>query len=506
MPSAVRSFPADGGQAPEIGPLPRLFEVTSLLDPRAPLSLYSALRGEGYPFLLESVEKSGQRARFSFVGASPAAVVKVRGRRFEVQVFDGAGGLIELLRRRLLASAVIDGAGGYGISGEIRPERDLFDLLRSAIPAGTGPSKFGRQAFLGGGIGYLAYDLVAERIDRPKTSDKPDAVFGIFDKSFVFDHLTGKVCLAVSPLLPGLDPEEIASAATDHLGDLDLREPGAGDLDPLSVEADPAGPFEEAVRRAKEHILAGDIFQVVLSRRTRVRLGRPDPVVLYRRLREINPSPYTYIFEFGDHSLVGASPETLFSLSDRVVTTNPIAGTCPRGGSREEDDLLAAKMLDDEKERAEHVMLVDLGRNDVRSVSKAGSIKVEDFMAVLRYSHVQHIETTVRGTLREGCDSFDAARAIFPAGTLSGAPKLRAMEIIDDLEGRERGIYGGGVGYFSSDGSADFAIAIRSVVLEGDSAVVQAGAGIVADSDPHREFLETERKMAAMKRALGVGL
>ena len=338
---------------------------------------------------------------------------------------------------------------------------------------------------------------------RPRIAD---AELRALRKCFVFDHLTVKVCLAVAPLLPGLDPEEIASAATDHLGDLDLREPQAGDLDPLSVEADPAGPFEESVRRAKEHILAGDIFQVVLSRRTRVRLGRPDPVVLYRRLREINPSPYTYIFEFGDHSLVGASPETLFSLSDRVVTTNPIAGTCPRGGSREEDDLLAAKMLEDEKERAEHVMLVDLGRNDVRSVSKAGSIKVEDFMAVLRYSHVQHIETTVRGTLREGCDSFDAARAIFPAGTLSGAPKLRAMEIIDDLEGRERGIYGGGVGYFSSDGSADFAIAIRSVVLEGDLAVVQAGAGIVADSDPHREFLETERKMAAMKRALGVGL
>lgn len=508
MPSAVKSVLGDGGPAVEMGSVPRLFEVTDLLDPQAPLSLYSSLREERHPFLLESVEKSGQRARFSFVGASPAAAVKVRGRRFAVEVFDGGRGLEELLRGRLLASAVVDGPGGEGhpIAGEIRPGSDLFDLLRSAIPTEIGPSKFGRQAFLGGGIGYLAYDLVAERIDRPKTSDKPDAIFGIFDKSFVFDHLTGRVCLAVAPLLPGVDPEEIASDVIDHLGDLDLREPQAGDLLPSSVEADPADPFEESVRRAKEHILAGDIFQVVLSRRTRVRLGRPDPVVLYRRLREINPSPYTYIFEFGDHSLVGASPETLFSLCDRVVTTNPIAGTCPRGGSREEDDLLAAKMLEDEKERAEHVMLVDLGRNDVRSVSKAGSIKVEEFMAVLRYSHVQHIETTVRGTLRDGCDSFDAARAIFPAGTLSGAPKLRAMEIIDDLEGRERGIYGGGVGYFSVDGSADFAIAIRSIVMEGDLAVVQAGAGIVADSDPHREFLETERKMAAMKRALGVGL
>ncbi|MDF0591148.1 anthranilate synthase component I [Methanotrichaceae archaeon Mx] len=504
MSIASELFPGRSRKARDEGPLPRLFEVTDLLDPEAPLALYSALRQERFPFLLESVEKSGDRARFSFVGASPAAVVTVTGRRFAIEICSRGRGLQEAFVERLAASAVIDGDDKSTISGEIGRGMDLFDLLRSALPAGSGPSKFGRQAFLGGGIGYLAYDLVAERIDRPKTSGAPDAKFGIFEESFVYDHLTGKVSIAVAPLLAGEDPEEIASGVARHLRDLDLQEPQAGDLDPISVEADPATPFEESVRKAKEEILAGEIFQVVLSRRTRVRLKNPDPVALYKRLREINPSPYTYIFEFEDHALVGASPETLFSLRDGIVTTNPIAGTCPRGGSPEEDDLLAAKMLADEKERAEHVMLVDLGRNDVRSVSKAGSIMVEDFMSVLRYSHVQHIETTVRGTLRDGCDSFDAARAIFPAGTLSGAPKIRAMEIIDDLEGRRRGIYGGGVGYFSADGSADFAIAIRSIVLEGDTAVVQAGAGIVADSDPHREFLETERKMAAMKRALGV--
>ena len=497
----------------KVGTVPRLFEVSDLVDPQAPLSLYCALRQERYPFLLESVEKSGQRARFSFVGASPAAVVTVKGRRFNLEIFDGGDGLDEIMQKRLLTSARLDGAGadgsgddGFLLAGEIRRGMDLFDLLRSAIPAGVGPSKFGRQAFLGGGIGYLAYDLVGERIERHPNSDAPDAKFGIFDKSFVFDHLTGKVCLAVAPLVPEDDPEKMAAEAIDRLRDLDLKEPGGGDLAPISVESDPAEPFEEAVLKAKEHILDGDIFQVVLSRRTRVRLENPDPVLLYRRLREINPSPYTYIFEFGDEALVGASPETLFSLYDRVVTTNPIAGTCPRGGSPQEDDLLASKMLEDEKERAEHVMLVDLGRNDVRSVSKAGSIKVEDFMSVLRYSHVQHIETTVRGSLRDECDQFDAARAIFPAGTLSGAPKIRAMEIIDDLEGEARGIYGGGVGYFSADGSADFAITIRSVVIKDGTAVVQAGAGIVADSDPHREYMETERKMAAMKRALGVEL
>jgi anthranilate synthase component 1 len=508
MPTAVDSSPERLSDVLEMGPVPRLFEVSNLVDPQAPLNLYCALRMERYPFLLESVEKSGQRARFSFVGASPSAVVTVKGRRFNLEIFDGGKRLKEVLEKRLDTSARIDGAGDDEsvLSGEIRTGMDLFDLLRSAIPASFGPSKFGRQAFLGGGIGYLAYDLVGERIERASNSDTPDAKFGIFSKSFVFDHLTGKVCLAVAPLVPEDDPEKIARAAIDHLRDLDMKEPEAGDLEPVSVESDPAEPFEESVRKAKEHILDGDIFQVVLSRRTMVLLARPDPVLLYKRLREINPSPYTYIFEFGDQALVGASPETLFSLYDRVVTTNPIAGTCPRGGSPEEDDLLAARMLEDEKERAEHVMLVDLGRNDVRSVSKAGSILVEDFMSVLRYSHVQHIETTVRGTLRDECDQFDAARAIFPAGTLSGAPKIRAMEIINDLEGAARGIYGGGVGYFSADGSADFAITIRSVMIKGDVAVVQAGAGIVADSDPHREYLETERKMAAMKRALGVEL
>lgn len=508
MPSVTDSPPQCGKDDLEMGPVPRLFEVTDLVDPQAPLNLYCALRQERYPFLLESVEKSGQKARFSFVGASPAAVVTVKGRRFNIEICDGGDGLKEVLKKRLATSAKIDGEedDGSALAGEIRKGMELFDLLRSALPASSGPSKFGRQAFLGGGIGYLAYDLVSERIEKPSNSDTPDAKFGIFQKSFVFDHLTGNVCLAVAPLVPEEDPEKIAAETIDHLKDLDMKDPEDGDLEPVSVESDPSEPFEESVRKAKEHILDGDIFQVVLSRRTMVRLNRPDAVLLYKRLRDINPSPYTYIFEFGDEALVGASPETLFSLYDRVVTTNPIAGTCPRGGSPEEDDLLAARMLEDEKERAEHVMLVDLGRNDVRSVSKAGSILVEDFMSVLRYSHVQHIETTVRGALRDECDQFDAARAIFPAGTLSGAPKIRAMEIINDLEGAARGIYGGGVGYFSADGSADFAITIRSVVIEGDVAIVQAGAGIVADSDPHREFLETEGKMAAMKRALGVEL
>jgi anthranilate synthase component 1 len=227
-----------------------------------------------------------------------------------------------------------------------------------------------------------------------------------------------------------------------------------------------------------------------------------DSVELYRKLRDVNPSPYMYLFEFGDVGIVGASPETLFTVHNRKLITNPIAGTCPRGETDEEDEEFARKLLNDEKERAEHVMLVDLGRNDVRMVSKSGSVQVEDFMTVRKYSHLQHIESTVTGMLRDDSDAFDATRAIFPAGTLSGAPKIRAMEIIDALEKDARGIYGGGVGYYTWNGDADFAIVIRTIVLAGDRMFVQAGAGIVADSDPTYEYLETERKMAAMMKVI----
>jgi anthranilate synthase component 1 len=260
--------------------------------------------------------------------------------------------------------------------------------------------------------------------------------------------------------------------------------------------------YEEAVRRARQHIIDGDIFQVVPSRRYELDI-RQTPMELYYTLRKVNPSPYMYLFEFDDTGIIGASPETLMTVYSGKVITNPIAGTCPRGATPEEDEHLAQEMLSDEKECAEHVMLVDLGRNDVRMVSKPGTVKVEDFMSVLKYSHVQHIESTVTGLMQDECDQFDATRAIFPAGTLSGAPKIRAMEIIDELETSARGPYGGGVGYYSLNGDADFAIVIRTVVMKAGKAYIQAGAGIVADSDPTYEYNETERKMAAMIKALG---
>jgi anthranilate synthase component 1 len=475
---------------------PVFVDVTNKVSVDAPLSLYLALRGRRYPYLLESVEKSGQKARFSFVGADPSAMVTVKNRYLTMEFFSGGMGPTE---ERLSACADIEKKGSF-LQGRIKEGYDLFDALRAAIPCSRGmPNSFGRQVFTGGGIGYLAYDLVKERLGRSSTSETPDAQFSLAESTFIFDHLDRKVYFTIAPILPGPKVNLI-----ETIGGIDPDYDQAEDLDfqgrVLSVGDQQE--YEDSVRKAKVHIRDGDIFQIVLARSTKVEC--PDSVKLYRKLRSINPSPYTYLFEFGDLAIVGASPETLFNTYNRKLKVNPIAGTCPRGRTREEDDKYAKIMLGDEKERAEHVMLVDLGRNDVRSVCKSGTVQVEDFMSVLKYSHVQHIETTVIGDLRDECDQFDAARAVFPAGTLSGAPKLRAMEIIDDLEATPRGIYGGGIGYFSIDGSTDFAIAIRSVLVRNGVATVQAGAGIVADSEPSKEFMETERKMAAMKRALGV--
>ncbi len=477
---------------------PVYVDVTDKVSVDAPLSLYLALRGRRYPYLLESVEKSGQKARFSFVGADPSAVVTVKNRFLQMEFYSGGMGLIE---ERLSECIDVEKRGSI-LQGPIKNGYDLFDALRAAIPCSRGlPNSFGRQVFTGGGIGYLAYDLVKERLGRISTSETPDAKLCLAESTFIFDHLTRKVYFTIAPILPGPKVNLI-----ETIGGIDPDYDQAEDLNLKGRVLFRGGQqqYEDSVRKAKEHILDGDIFQVVLARSTRIEC--PDPVKLYRKLRSINPSPYTYLFEFGDLAIVGASPETLFNTYDRKLRVNPIAGTCPRGRTLAEDDRYAKIMLADEKEKAEHVMLVDLGRNDVRSVCQSGTVQVEDFMSVLKYSHVQHIETTVSGDLRGECDQFDAARSVFPAGTLSGAPKLRAMEIIDDLEQTARGIYGGGIGYFSIDGSSDFAIAIRSVLVKDGVATVQAGAGIVADSDPEKEYQETERKMAAMKRALGVAV
>jgi anthranilate synthase component 1 len=520
----------------------------------SPLELYFALKNSGtsrYSYMLESVEKQASRARYSFVGNDSDAVLTINDRKISLELLNPkASTLYEVIR-----SKIKENCGSEAVKtesperGDADPKRadakradaelknlkftatipkgkDSFDALRLAFPTANGmkllnAKRFDRQTFLGGAIGYTAYDAIYDSwlgVEKGFESEIPELQYMLISKTFVFDHLTDEIYIAVALLVnPGSDAGNLYEKAlleAERLcfllkeaalyGDsIEAVVPGtlAASGIPASVCDTDRQKFEASVLQAKEHIFAGDIFQAVLSRKREFNLEQ-SPFELYMQLRAINPSPYMYLFEFGDLAIVGASPETLLTVHKRTVIINPIAGTCPRGKSEAEDEALASHMLNDEKERAEHVMLVDLGRNDVRMVAESGSVKVSGFMEVLKYSHVQHIESTVSGNLRPECDQFDAFRAVFPAGTLSGAPKIRAMEIISELEDSPRGIYGGGVGYYSWNGDADFAIVIRTVLVQGNKASVQAGAGIVADSDPGYEFRETERKMAAMLAAI----
>jgi anthranilate synthase component 1 len=499
-----------------------------------PLSAYAALDDRSdYGFLLESAEKtpssdpegaftsgeSGDRhARYSFVGYDPEAVVSVTGSEVTVAELGGPAG--ELVADR---------------AGEGRPPSedaggDVLDALRTALPAldRVGFPDIDRQHLDGGLVGFLAYDAVYDLwldevgIDRPDPV-VPDAEFVLTTRTLAFDHVEGTVDLVFTPVVaPDTDPGAVYDALVDEAAGIEatLAEGDAPETDGFVRTGERVGPrekYEDAVRRAKRHVLDGDIYQGVISR-TRVLEGDVDPVGLYESLRAVNPSPYMYLLRHGDRSIVGASPETLVSVQGDRVVSNPIAGTCPRGSGPVEDRRLAGEMLADGKERAEHTMLVDLARNDVRRVSEPGSVRVEEFMNVLKYSHVQHIESTVTGTLAtDGSDpgaggersppfdAFDATRAAFPAGTLTGAPKVRAMEIIDALESDPRGVYGGGVGYYSWSGDAEFAIVIRTATVERgdpDRITVQAGAGIVADSDPASEYEETEQKMGGVLDAI----
>jgi anthranilate synthase component I, archaeal clade len=482
-----------------------------------PLAAYSALSDRSdHGFLLESAQKvassdpdgafapgtdADQHARYSFVGYDPEAVVSVWPDRTDVQRLGAAAELVE-----------------------VTEEGDVVDRLRRAFPdveTRNFPER-SRQTLSGGFVGFLAYDAVYDLwldevdVDRPEAV-VPDAEFCLTTRTIVFDEMDNSAELVLTPIVtPSDDPDEVydelaaeVASVTGTLAGASEPEPGEftrATTDPGSKEA-----YETAVQQAKQHVLDGDIYQGVVSR-SRELTGELDPRGLYAALREVNPSPYMYLLRHGDRSIVGASPETLVSVGDRRVVSNPIAGTCSRGNSPVEDRRLAGEMLADEKERAEHTMLVDLARNDVRRVAEPGSVRVEEFMNVLKYSHVQHIESTVTGSLADEHDAFDATRATFPAGTLTGAPKVRAMEIIDELESEPRGVYGGGVGYYAWTGDADFAIVIRTGTVEhhdsgtegtaGDHLRIRAGAGIVADSDPTAEYEETEQKMDGVRAAL----
>ena len=487
---------------------PVVVRLAAPLPDCTPLAAYGALvRDADHGFLLESAEKTpgsdpdgafrpgtdgGKHARYSFVGYDPEAVVTVTG--------DDA--------------TVTDLGGGSAV--EARSGTDVLDTLRGALPDAT-LANFDagdRQRLDGGLVGFLAYDAVYDLwldevgVERPEPVC-PDAEFVLATRVVAFDHAADTAELVCTPVVapdddPGATYDALVTAAADAAERLRGAEtPSSGGFVREGERAGSREAYEAAVGRAKEHVLDGDVYQGVISR-SRVLDGEMDPLGLYAALRDVNPSPYMYLLRHGDRSVVGASPETLFSVRGDRVTVNPIAGTCPRGTGPVDDRRLAGEMLADGKERAEHTMLVDLGRNDVRRVSEAGSVRVDEFMSVIKYSHVQHIESTVTGRLAPEHDAFDAARATFPAGTLTGAPKVRAMEIVDALEETARGVYGGGVGYFSWDGDADFAIVIRSATVDhtADETTVRAGAGVVADSVPASEYDETEAKMRGVLDAV----
>ena len=465
-------------------------------DLETPVSVYLKLLTEpGASFLLESVEGGEQVGRYSFVGVNPRGAISLNGRSL-THTHDGQSETYNLP----------DG-------------QDVLDVIQAELERFTPADLPGLPRFNGGAVGYQGYDVVRffERLPQTAESvlDIPDAIFLLADTLVVFDHARHRLILLANARVgaevgnPDVEAayveaiqriERLSEKLLRPLPAIPARRWGAGEnggSQPVSNKSQ--AEYETMVAQAKEHIAAGDIFQVVLSQRFSRRTSA-HPFAIYRALRMLNPSPYMFYFDFGanDLQVIGASPEMHVRLEDGVASVRPIAGTRHRGSTPQEDEQLATDLLADPKERAEHVMLVDLGRNDIGRVSEYGSVNVRDFMVVERYSHVMHIVSHVEGQIRPELNAFDLMRATFPAGTVSGAPKVRAMEIIEELEGQRRGLYAGAVGYFSYDGSMDTCIAIRTMVMQGDTVYVQAGAGIVADSDPTREHEECANKARAL--------
>ena len=457
-----------------------------LADLETPLSVYTKLRGGGPTFLLESAEHGRRWGRYSFVGTDPLLVLKGRGHEVE---WIGEP-----------PAAARDATGPLA----------ALDAAMSALRAPDFPS----LPLHGGAVGVIGYDAVREVEAIPDTGTDdlglPD-VFMMVPRHVVgLDHLRQTMSVVTNVVIADdpADQYDRAVKATQALVERlstsvpsrPVAPPVMGAPAPSTSNLD-AGAYEAMVERVKEYIHAGDTFQTVVSQRLSAPM-EADPLDFYRVLRVINPSPYLFLFDFEDFQVVGSSPEALVRVTGRQVETWPIAGTRPRGGTEAEDDALATELMADAKERAEHVMLVDLGRNDLGRVSEIGSVAVAEMMQVERYSHVMHIVSTVTGTLREELTPIDVLRAVFPAGTVSGAPKVRAMEIIDELEPSRRGLYAGAVGYVDFSGNLDMCIALRTAVVADGVAHVQAGAGIVADSQPDFEQVETRNKAGALLAAV----
>ncbi len=471
-----------------------------LADTLTPLAVYRRLRDlSPRRFLFESVTGGEQVSRFSFLGVAPREIYRLYPDRLERQNGESEPVALE--------GAPLDAL--HRVLCGVR-----FDPTAS-VASGSSPISLENVPLTGGWVGYFGYDLIrlVERLpNRPADPfELPIAALARYDSVLVFDHAHQRI-LAIANEIEGETDEAEARAELDRLAGAlsSVAESGAV---PMAIEAPAPAPtaapslsdedYAAAVTRAKHYIEAGDIFQVVLARRWQVE-QEIEPMALYRALRVVNPSPYMVMLEAPEATIVGASPEMLVRRQGDRLETRPIAGTRPRGETAERDRALAEELMADPKERAEHVMLVDLGRNDLGRVACPGGVRVASFMEVERYSHVMHISSSVEAEQAEGGDALDALLACFPAGTLSGAPKIRAMEIIDELEPESRGVYGGAIGYLSFSGDMDTCIAIRTLVSANGQTSVTAGAGIVADSDPECEVQETRDKAAALLHAVAL--
>jgi anthranilate synthase component I len=457
-----------------------------MADLETPVSAFLKLDRGDFSFLLESVEGGEKWGRYCFLGAEPSIIFQSKGSRVEIT--------------------------RHGDT-EVREGVDPLDALKQLMSDYRPVEVEGLPRFFGGAVGYLTYDMVrfCERLPDQTVDDLkvPDSMFMLTDTIVIFDHMLQKLKVVSNALVDG-PPEKAYQQAVARIEQLidRLRQPvpprPAGQLAPGPVPLTSnftKEAYEHVVERAKEYIRAGDIIQVVPSQRFEAPID-VDPFDIYRALRTVNPSPYMFYLKFGDLKLVGSSPEVMVRLEGRLIELRPIAGTRRRGRDAAEDREIASELMQDPKERAEHIMLVDLGRNDVGRVAKIGSVKVTELLVVEKYSHVMHLVSHVIGDLSDGKDCYDVMRATFPQGTVSGAPKIRAMQIIEELEPTKRGPYAGAVGYFSFSGNMDTCIALRTLTVKGKTGYLQAGGGVVADSVPELEYEETLNKARALMRAI----
>ncbi|MFZ3064314.1 MAG: anthranilate synthase component I [Nitrospirota bacterium] len=458
-----------------------------LADLETPVSAFLKIDDNKYSYLLESVEGGEKWGRYSFLGTSPFLIIRAKDKRIEV-IKNGKKSISDTDENPLLL---------------------LKRLLREYKPV----SIDGLPPFFGGAVGYLAYDMIRHFEDislkNRASLELPDMVFMFTDTLLIFDNIRQRIKVVSNALVKEKGTKKAYNDAKAKIdGIIEKLKRRTADKGQRNIKKDirlssnyTKKGFEKAVEKSKEYIKAGDIFQVVLSQRFNTGL-KSEPFNVYRALRAVNPSPYMFFLRLGDFSMAGSSPEVLVRCEDGEITLRPIAGTRKRGRTAEEDKALEKELLADPKERAEHIMLVDLGRNDVGRVSEMGSVNVDELMVIEKYSHVMHIVSNIKGRLKKGMDAFDVIMACFPAGTVSGAPKIRAMQIIDELEPAMRGPYAGAVGYFSFSNNMDTCINIRSVIMKDKTAYIQAGAGIVADSVPSSEYQETVNKAKAMVRAI----